>query len=99
MLNVIFVTDRLILLSSCVREQNLAQSLAREEKLKYEMVYYKNELKNREDNYNSIFGHRTKQNVGKVNSLISKKPPTPRIGGSTRKGNVKATKSLIVKRP
>lgn len=33
------------------------------------MLYYKNEVKNREDNYNSIFGGRAKSNVGLIGTI------------------------------
>ena len=49
----------------------------REEKAKAEMVYYKNELKNREANYNSIFGGRAKQSVGLVNVVNNSNTKRP----------------------
>lgn len=42
--------------------------------MKNDMVYYKNELKNREENYNSIFaGTNPKHSVGVLNALNYKK--------------------------
>ena len=40
--------------------------------MKKEVVLYKNELKNREENYNSIFSGRTKHSVGLVKPLNQK---------------------------
>ena len=60
--------------------KSLAEQLAKcEESAKkstIKMLYYKNELKNREQNFNSRFGHSKHQKVGVVPTLLNHRPST-----------------------
>ena len=54
------------------------------------MTYYKNELKNREENFNSTFGHSKNQNVGVMPTLLNHRPST---STASRVANVRPRRS------
>ena len=75
-------------LKSLAEELAACEESAKKSTMK--MIYYKNELKNREENFNSRFGHSKHQKVGVMPTLLNHRPST---STASRVANVRPRRS------